>query len=199
MIDVEDQRIRLAYKGDWPAKGLVPYHDQLWRMDGSRLRAQSLLAPALNQQGWKVVPKVAPGTSVTFEFRSPVAAHEQFQETAQKKIEDLGWKTTGGDVRVQFLVSEVNKTGASDDLGRRIDRKARRYQVRIVGPGGQEIFEQHGDLTIGATGVVQGGSATLNLIDDDTEFITAWFERLRIPAAIFQKDWAEQVPRQPLP
>ena len=199
VIDVEEERIRLAYKDDLPAKDLVTHHDQWWQMDGNRLRPQSLLAPALNQQGWKVVPKVAPGMSVAFEFKSPVPAHEQFRETARKKIEDLGWKTTGGDVRVQFLVSEVNKTGASDDRGRRIDRKARRYQVRIVAPGGQEVFEQHGDLTIGATGVVQGGSATLNLIDDDTKFVNTWFERLKIPAVIFQKDWAGQVPKQPLP
>ncbi len=197
LIDVEEERIRLAYEGDWPAKERVAH--QLWRIDGNRLRAQSLLASATQQRGWKIAPNLAPGTSVAFEFKSPVAAHEQFRKTAKKKIQDLGWKTTGGNVRVQFLVSQVNKTGASDNLGRRIDRRARRYQVRILGPGGQELFEQHGDLTIGATGVVQGGSATFNLIDDDTEFITTWFERLKIPAVIFQKDWAEQIPKRPLP
>jgi len=70
----------------------------------------------------------------------------------------------------------------------------------VIAPDGQELCERHSDLTMAGTLVVGSGpKGRIEAIDDDSEIFEAWLERLKIPAVLFPKDWADRVPKLPLP
>ncbi len=202
LVDLDQERIAVAFEGNLDETYLEPHCDQLWRFEGDRLRARSLLASAPNQGGgWRITPVVAPGMPVTVEIKTSLTGYDKFREQAEGVIKELGWKTSGGAVRVAFNVTESTKTGVWDnENNRRLDRRVRRYQVRVVAPDGAELWEQHSDVTMEGTLVVGSGrTGKIKVIDDDSEFFETWLGRLTIPPVLFPKDWAAQIPEVPLP
>jgi WD40 repeat protein len=202
LVDLEQERVPLAFVGDLKEALFETYQDRLWRDEGRRLVARSLMASARNQGGgWRISPEIAPGMPVTFEFKPSLNGYGEFRGQAQEIVENLGWKTGGGATRVEFNVTESTKTGVWDnENNRRLDRRVRRYQVRVVAPDGAELWEQHSDVTMEGTLVVGSGrEGKIKAIDDDSEFFETWLQRLKIPPVLFRKDWAAQIPEVPLP
>lgn len=202
LVDLDQERISVAFEGSLDEAYLEPHGDQLWRVEGDRLRSRSLLASARNQGGgWRIAPMVAPGMPVMFEFKTSLRGYDKFREQAEGVIKELGWKTGGGGTRVEFNVTESTKTGAWDnENNRRLDRRVRRYQFRVVAPDGAELWEQHSDVTMDGTLVVGSGRAgKIKAIGDDSELFETWLQRLKIPPVLFREDWAVQIPQVPLP
>ena len=95
---------------------------------------------------------------------------------------------------------DATETGVWDSKNnRRVDRQVRTYRLRVLAPNGQELCERHSDLTVSATLVLSGArKGEIGTIDDDSEYFKAWLEKLGIPAVLFAKNWADEIPKQPL-
>ena len=95
---------------------------------------------------------------------------------------------------------DATETGVWDSKNNhRVDRQVRTYRLRVLAPNGQELCERHSDLTVRATLVLSGArKGEIATIDDDSEYFKAWLEKLGIPAVLFAKNWADEIPKQPL-
>jgi hypothetical protein len=71
-------------------------------------------------------------------------------------------------------------------------------QLRVIGPGDEELCEQHQEFTLDSTLDLRDGRSAKTPLREEDQFQT-WVEQWTMPLILFTRDWAKRVPETPLP